>query len=88
MRAQIARISLSTNLTPKGLHQFVEDSKEREIEDKAPPEEGEPYKPTVKDMCTMSNWLHKDASILLQGRTKHAEGKPNPGEEDVDPEVL
>ena len=34
LRAQIARIANSTTLVPKGLYRFVEETKEREIEDK------------------------------------------------------
>lgn len=40
LRAQIARITSSTTLVPKGLFRFVEETKEREIEDNIP-EEGE-----------------------------------------------
>jgi hypothetical protein len=40
LRAQISRIVNSTTLVPKGLYRFVEETKEREIEDNAP-EEGE-----------------------------------------------
>jgi hypothetical protein len=40
LRAQISRITNSTTLVPKGLFRFVEETKEREIEDNAP-EEGE-----------------------------------------------
>lgn len=40
LRAQISRITNSTTLVPKGLYRFVEETKEREIEDNAP-EEGE-----------------------------------------------
>jgi hypothetical protein len=40
LRAQISRIVNSTTLVPKGLYRFVEETKEREIEDNTP-EEGE-----------------------------------------------
>ena len=36
-------------------------------------------------MNNMDMWVHQDASILLQGRTKHAEP---PAQEDVEPEEL
>lgn len=69
------------------MYRFVEETNEREIEDNAP-EEGEIVKPSVSMMGTADMWLHKDASILNQGRTKHTDPKPGPGEEEVEPEEL
>jgi len=40
LRVQIARITISTTICPKGLFRFVEERNEREIEDNNP-EEGE-----------------------------------------------
>lgn len=84
LRAQIARISASTILTFKGQYKFTEDTNEREIEVNAP-EEGELVKPTILAMGKMEMWVHQDASILKQGKTKHSEPAPV---DDVDPEVL
>jgi len=36
-------------------------------------------------MGKMEMWVHQDASILKQGKTKHSEPAPV---DDVDPEVL
>lgn len=72
---------------PKGLFKFVEDSQDRDIEDNAN-EEGEIKKPSITEMCSLDMWLHKDPSILNQGKTKHNEPKPGPGEEEVEPEEL
>jgi len=86
LRAQIARINSSCTIVPKGLHRFVEDST-RDIEDNTP-EEGEIVKPTTKQMCNIDMWVHHTPSLLKQGRTKHADPKPKPGEEELEPEVL
>ena len=74
-------------MTPKGLYRFVEDSQDRELEDNAN-DEGEIKKPSVTEMCSLDMWLHKDPSILNQGKVKHNEPKPGPGEEDIEPEEL
>ena len=62
LRAQIARISQSTTLVPKGLFKFVEES-DRDLEPNVP-EEGELVKPTVKEMKNIDMWLHYLPSIL------------------------
>ena len=69
------------------MFKFVEDSQDREVEDNAN-EDGVVVQPSVSDMCSLDMWLHKDPSILVQGKTKHNEPKPGPGEEDVEPEEL
>jgi len=86
LRAQIARITHSTTLVPKGLYKFNEEN-DREIEDNTP-EEGEIVKPTTREMCDIGAWQHYPLSILKQGRLTHKEGKANEGEEDVEPEEL
>lgn len=86
LRAQIARISHSTTLVPKGLLKFNEEN-DREIEDNTP-EEGDIVKPLTKDMVWMDSWLHHPLCILKQGRLTHREGKPLEGEEDVEAEEL
>lgn len=87
LRAQIARITQSTTLIPKTLYRFVEETNEREVEPNAP-EEGEIVKPTTKAMCDMNMWLHFVPSILNQGRVKHTDPKPEPGQEEIEPEEL
>jgi hypothetical protein len=69
------------------MFRFVEDTNEREIEDNTP-EEGELKKHPVATMGSLDMWQHKDPSILNQGRTKHTESKPGPGEEELEPEEL
>lgn len=86
LRAQIARISASTTLVPAGLYRFQEEST-RDIEENAP-EEGDIVKPTTSEMTNISKWLHFNPGILKQGRTKHADPTPGPGDEEVDPEDL
>lgn len=71
---------------PKGLHRFVEEST-RDIEDNTP-EEGEIVKPTTKEMCAIDMWVHHTPSLLNQGKTKHSDPVPQPGEEDLEPEAL
>ena len=56
LRAQIARMTHSTTLVPKGLYKLVEDN-EREIEEFVP-EEGELQMPSTSDMANPSNWVH------------------------------
>ncbi len=62
LRAQIARISHSTTLVPKGLYKLVEDA-EREIEE-FQPEEGELQMPSTLEMAKPENWLHYVPNIL------------------------
>lgn len=56
LRAQIARMSFSTSLCPKGIYKLVEDE-EREIEEDTP-EEGEIQMPSTKAMAKPENWVH------------------------------
>lgn len=70
LRAQIARITASTTLTPAGLFEFEEEST-REIKAKEGDEEKPLHIPTVNEMANIHMWLHMNASILNQGRIKH-----------------
>ena len=81
LRAQIARITASTTLTPHGLYEFEEEST-REIKAKEGDEEKPLVIPTVNDMADISRWCHLNPSILNQGRVKHAEGKSDDPEAD------
>lgn len=69
------------------MFRFVEDTNEREVEDNNP-EDGEIVKHPVAKMGSLEMWQHKDPSILKQGKTKHTDPKPGPGDEDVEPEEL
>jgi len=62
LRAQIARISVSTTLVPKGMFRMVEEST-TEIEENVP-EEGPVPIPSVQQMCKADNWVHHPKSIL------------------------
>ena len=87
LRAQIARISHSTSLVPRGLHKLVEDN-DREIEE-FQPEEGELQMPSTKDMAKADNWVHFVPNILKACTTVHAEPEmPEDAPEDLDPEEL
>lgn len=79
LRAQIARMTQSTVLLPKGVMRTVEDN-EREIEDNAP-EEGDMVYPSTKQMSSPAMWVHKNLNILLNCRTAHAEPE-DPGDEE------
>ena len=56
LRAQIARITQSTNIVPSGLYRENEENK-REIEENTP-EEGEIVKPSVPEMTDLKKWVH------------------------------
>ena len=86
LRGQIARINASCTLAPKGLHRFVEEST-RDIEDNTP-EDGAIKMPVPAALCSLDSWVHLTPSLLKQGKTKHSEPKPGPGDEEVDPEEL
>jgi hypothetical protein len=59
LRAQIARITQSTTLTPKGIFKFLEETEERDIVENTPEDgEGEMPKPATEVMCKLDNWLH------------------------------
>lgn len=91
MRAQIARITQSTTLVPKGIYKFQEETEEREITENVPEdaEAGAIPKPTTVQMQKLDNWVHFVPSILKQGRLTHMEAKPAEGDGDeVDPEEL
>ena len=86
LRAQIARITAHAVLVPKGVYKLNEENP-REIEENVP-EEGEAVKPTSKQMASLDMWVHYNLGILKQGATKHADPKPLPGQEEMDPEEL
>lgn len=62
LRAQIARISHSTTLCPKGVWRFKEESV-REIEENAP-EEGDMVMPSTLEMNNEGMWMHFKDGIL------------------------
>ncbi|CAH8502209.1 unnamed protein product [Heterobilharzia americana] len=74
LRAQIARISGSTMISPINYYQFNEDEEE-EVEEDALREnfiENSEYEPmTIYDLTdtSLANWVHHTAYILPQGRT-------------------
>ena len=85
LRAQIARISHSTTLCPKGFFRLQEES-QREIEDNTP-EEGEMQIPSTNTMASPDMWVHHNVGILKNCRTSHMEPEVPEGEE-VEPEEL
>jgi len=85
LRAQIARISHSTTLCPKGLFRLQEDST-KEIEENAP-EEGDIVMPTTSAMASADMWCHHSVGILKNNRTTHMEPEVPEGEE-IEPEEL
>ncbi|XP_054010347.1 radial spoke head protein 6 homolog A [Hylaeus anthracinus] len=90
LRAQIARISAATHVSPIGFFTFGGEDEEEEMGEE--PEEGGTlsenvhYDPLpVKDLVdlSMTNWCHHTQYILKQGRTVWW----NPAKEDQDEEV-
>ena len=85
LRAQIARITQSTALIPKGVQRTVEDN-DRETEENAP-EEGDMVFPTTRAMADPAMWVHKNLNILKNCRTAHAEPEEPEGAEEWDAEA-
>ncbi|CAH8487905.1 unnamed protein product [Schistosoma turkestanicum] len=74
LRAQIARISASTIISPINYYQFNEDEEEQMEEDALRENfiKNPEYEPmTIYDLTdpTLTNWVHHTAYILPQGRT-------------------
>jgi radial spoke head protein 4A len=87
LRAQIARISFSTTIMPKGLFKLTEDN-DREIEDIVP-DEGELQMPSTAEMSRIENWVHNTPNILEAARVAHLDPEvPEGAPDDLDPEVL
>lgn len=82
LRAQIARITLSTTLVPKGMFRMQEEST-TEIEENVP-EEGPVPVPSVKQMCDASHWVHHTKSILNCNRVTLMEEEAPEGIEPED----
>lgn len=80
LRAQIARITQSTSLVPKGLFRPVEDSETREIEENTP-DEGEIPIPSTSAMNSLSMWCHFTKNILINGTTSLKQPEPPEGED-------
>jgi hypothetical protein len=81
LRAQIARITHSTYLEPKGLHKTVEDNPQ-EIEN-----EEEPNYLQTQQLKDLDNWVHLHQGILNCGRVVHMEPEV-PDDADIEIEVL
>ena len=83
LRAQIARITMTTTLVPARIYRFQEEST-IEIEENVP-EEGPVPVPTAEEMENKDNWLHYTRNILKCNRITHMD-PPIPDGEEVDPE--
>jgi len=79
LRAQIARITISTTLVPKGVFKTNEENP-AEIEENIP-EEGPVPVPTVTEMSNLSNWVHHPKSILKCNRVGLVEMEAPEGED-------
>ena len=89
LRAQIARITHSTTLVPKGQYKLNEEN-EREIEEFEPEEDSkvEPL-PSTRQASKPDAWVHFNASILKNNRTVHLdppEEAPEGFDGEYDPE--
>merc|ERR1712205_195058 len=81
LRAQIARVSMSTTLIPKGLYKPVEDSETREIEAIEPEDDNGIVLPSTSAMSSLGMWVHFNKNILKNGTTSLKEPEPPEGEE-------
>jgi radial spoke head protein 4A len=70
LRAQIARITHSTTLLPKGIMKATEESETREIE-AVEAEEGQNLIPSTTQMKDPIMWVHGKKSILKNCKTIH-----------------
>ena len=80
LRAQIARISHSTSLIPKGLMRPIEDDENRGIEENTP-DEGEIVMPSTTQMKSLDMWVHATKNILKNGTTILKQPEAPEGEE-------
>ena len=69
LRAQIARITMTTTLVPARVYRFQEEST-TEIEENVP-EEGPIPVPSTEEMENKENWLHYTRNILKCNRITH-----------------
>jgi hypothetical protein len=72
LRAQIARVTHSTTLLPKGIMKATEDSETREIE-AVEAEEGQNLIPSTTQMKDPFMWVHGKKSILNNCKTIHVQ---------------
>jgi radial spoke head protein 4A len=87
LRAQIARISAGTHISPIGFYRFDEEGEggEEEARDNyVPNEEFEPI--NVRELCDPNNWTHHVQHILPQGRTKWWNPKQKNEDEEIEEE--
>ncbi|XP_069711674.1 radial spoke head protein 4 homolog A-like [Phaenicophaeus curvirostris] len=70
LRAQIARISAGTHVSPIGFYQFAEEEDEEEEGGKDTYEENPDFQPlsAAEMVDSLSTWVHHAQSILPQGR--------------------
>ena len=74
LRAQIARISAGTQVSPRGFFQTAEDESEEEAEDAEEPQDSYEVNPDFEGIpaakmgLSLSNWVHHVKHILPQGR--------------------
>jgi len=87
LRAQIARISHSTGICPKGQYKLVEDN-ERDITENVDDEEQPVPLPSTKQLADLNMWVHSQPNILMCNRTQHPEPVVPEDQEDVDPDEL
>jgi len=77
LRAQIARISHTTSIIPKGLFKINTDSDEPTPEEldnaREIIEEEEPKQATVEELASLANWCHYAPNILKEGRTTYSD---------------
>lgn len=72
LRAQIARISAGTHISPLGFYQFDEEEEEEEEGQRDNFVENTEFEGIpVRDLCdpTLGNWVHHVLHLLPQGRT-------------------
>ncbi len=87
LRAQIARISAATHISPIGFYRFDEEGEGGEEEARDNYVTNEEFEPiNVRELCDPNNWTHHVQHILPQGRTKWWNPKQKNEEEEIEEE--
>ena len=82
LRAQIARITAATQVSPQGWYIFEEEEEEEEEEARTAIVPDVEYEPIpVSDLCdpSLTFWVHHNVYILPQGRTSWVDPNASPG---------
>jgi radial spoke head protein 4A len=85
LRAQIARISAGTHISPIGFYKFDEEAEGGEEEARDSYVVNEEFEAiSVRELCDPNNWTHHVQHVLPQGRTKWWNPKQKNEEEEME----